>query len=208
MARQFSVRPRNVLVVGCGSGLEAAILSDSFGAQVVGIDIADHFDPFASSKVTLRVADATQMPFRDGEFDFVYSYHALEHIPDYRKALGEMRRVLKREGGWCIGTPSRSRLLGYIGSKNASVKEKLLWNLADWKMRALGRFRNEYGAHAGFTATELSNELATVFGNAVDITVDYYEEIYPRHLEKLAWLRRMHLASFILPSVYFSGVNA
>lgn len=206
VVRELSVRPRNILVVGCGSGIEAAILSNLFGAHVVGIDIVGNFDSSANNCVTLKVADATQMPFSDGEFDFVYSYHALEHIPDYRKALCEMRRVLQRQGGWCIGTPNRLRLVGYIGSKDASMKEKILWNMVDWKMRALGRFRNEYGAHAGFTANELSKELEVAFGVPIDITYDYYKEIYTRHVDKLGLMRRLHLSPYIFPSIYFAGV--
>lgn len=208
LARQFSVRPKNVLVVGCGSGIEAAILADSFRARVVGIDIDDSFNPAAKSTATLQVADATAMPFSDGEFDFVYSYHALEHIPDYKKALGEMRRVLKPGGGWCIGTPNRSRLVGYLGSKDATFREKLLWNAADWKMRVRGKFRNEFGAHAGFTADELSADLASVFGRVVDITADYYNEIYPRHNGALSLIRRLRVAPYLMPSVYFAGLMA
>jgi ubiquinone/menaquinone biosynthesis C-methylase UbiE len=106
--RRIANKPNKVLVVGCGSGEEAAILRQEFQAEVVGIDIEDHFDPDAARLVKLRVEDATVMSFGDCTFDFIYSYHALEHIGDHRKALLEMRRVLIPGGSWCIGTPNRS----------------------------------------------------------------------------------------------------
>src|SRR5205814_6881549 len=104
-------------------------------------------------------------------FDFVYSYHALEHIPNFRQALGEMRRVLAPGGGYCVGTPNRQRLIGYLGSEGVSVRKKLLWNATDWKARLQGKFRNEYGAHAGFTHAELQRELTMALGPAVSVTL-------------------------------------
>ena len=205
LRKRFDMRPRNILVVGCGSGLEAAILAETFNANVTGIDITDEFDAQAGKKVRLEVADATSMTFADEEFDCVYSYHALEHIPDFRAALRHMRRVLAPGGGWCVGTPNRSRLIGYLGSKDATLVEKLRWNMADWSMMLRGRFRNEFGAHAGFTAGELSGELKTTFGDAIDITRDYYDQIYERHVGKLAFVTGAGLGKFILPSVYFAG---
>lgn len=59
----------------------------------------------------LQRGDATSLDFADGRFDCIYSFHALEHIPDYRKALQEMRRVLAPGGTYCIGTPNRLRLV-------------------------------------------------------------------------------------------------
>jgi protein-L-isoaspartate O-methyltransferase len=44
---------RNLLVVGCGSGVEAAILARELGADVIGIDLNSTFDPRASVKVRL-----------------------------------------------------------------------------------------------------------------------------------------------------------
>src|SRR5687767_14459252 len=37
--------PRRVLVVGCGSGVEAAVLAGELQAKVVGIDLEPKFDP-------------------------------------------------------------------------------------------------------------------------------------------------------------------
>jgi len=69
----------------------------------------------------------------------------IEHVPDPQRSIVECARVL-REGGYLYcGTPNCTRLVGYIGSR-ASLAEKVRWNLADWKMRLKGRFRNEYGA--------------------------------------------------------------
>jgi ubiquinone/menaquinone biosynthesis C-methylase UbiE len=42
--------------------------------------------------------DAQHLLFRDGSFDFVFSLNAFEHIPDPRRALQEISRVLKPEG--------------------------------------------------------------------------------------------------------------
>ncbi len=42
--------------------------------------------------------DITNLPFKDGSYDFVYASHVLEHIPDDRKAVREVRRVLGRDG--------------------------------------------------------------------------------------------------------------
>jgi predicted SAM-dependent methyltransferase len=45
--------------------------------------------------------DLTKLPFDDASYDLVYASHVLEHIKDDRKALSEVRRVL-RPGGLAI----------------------------------------------------------------------------------------------------------
>ncbi|MHB8390204.1 MAG: class I SAM-dependent methyltransferase [Acidobacteriaceae bacterium] len=207
ITRRLGRRPERLLVVGCGSGAEAAILGHELGAQVIGIDLNPEFDPKAAAEVDLRVADATSLPFENEYFDFVYSYHALEHIPDFRRALREMRRVLTRDGGWYVGTPNRSRFAGYIGNDEVPLRVKLLWNWIDWKKRVKGQFRNECGAHAGFTATELTSELGATLGAVSDITLDYYLEIYPNHARKISWISKTGLGRWVFPSVYFMSAT-
>ncbi|NAS14109.1 class I SAM-dependent methyltransferase [Poritiphilus flavus] len=46
-------------------------------------------------------ADICNLPFNDGSFDIILCNHVLEHIPDDRKAMSELYRVLK-PGGWGI----------------------------------------------------------------------------------------------------------
>jgi len=197
--------PRTILVVGCGGGIEAAVLGLLLKAQVTGIDVATNFDERAARIANLQYGDATNMDFDDESFDFVFSFHALEHIPDYRKALSEMRRVLRPGGGWLIGTPNRDRLIGYLGSKDATLRQKFEWNLADWKAKFTGRFRNELGAHAGYTEQELRNELSSVFSVVEDITNNYYRVIYQRRRKVIEAILRSGMGRWLLPAVYFIG---
>jgi len=196
---------RSALVVGCGSGLEAAILSTTLGIKVIGIDLRTDFNPIAAKAAQLQQGDATCLEFEDGQFDLVYSYHALEHILNYRQALAEMNRVLKFGGWYCIGTPNRSRLVGYIGSEGTKLTKKIQWNLTDWKARLTGKFRNEFGAHAGFTGPELSGDLKQVFGTPMDITLPYYLRLYPGYQTLLRGLTNTGLSRFIFPSIYYMG---
>jgi ubiquinone/menaquinone biosynthesis C-methylase UbiE len=195
----------NLLVVGCGSGVEAAILSRCLKADVIGIDVENNFDPESARQAVLQYGDAMSIPFDDNSFDFVYSYHALEHIPEPKKALSEMARVL-RPGGWFwIGTPNRWRVLGYLGSKTATFSEKVRWNYIDWKARLSGKFRNEYGAHAGFSAKELETMLIAVFPVVNNVTDTYFSTLYSRHGMFIRLIRLSGLSRFIYPSVYFLG---
>ncbi|WP_439814243.1 class I SAM-dependent methyltransferase [Zavarzinia sp. CC-PAN008] len=90
---------RSVLDVGCGTG---AVLSELKRAvphlqQAVGVDLADpdaHRDP-AAAAMDLRAYDGRVLPFEDNAFDFVYASHVLEHVPDERGFLRELRRVAR-----------------------------------------------------------------------------------------------------------------
>ena len=196
---------RRLLVVGCGSGEEAAILGRDLRCDVTGIDLDGRFDTQAAKLVRLEVGDATALRFGNGSFDFVYSYHALEHIPNHRAALSEMSRVLCEQGGYCIGTPNRSRLVGYLGSKDATFGQKIEWNLIDWRAKVTGRFRNEYGAHAGFTKKELQSDLVASFGQAIDVTLEYYQGVYRRRQSLVKMLHASGLGHLFFPSIYFIG---
>jgi ubiquinone/menaquinone biosynthesis C-methylase UbiE len=195
----------NLLVVGCGEGIEAAILAQRLDAKVVGIDVENNFDKEAQKFAALETGDAENLLFKDETFDFVFSYHALEHIQNPKIALKEIHRVLKTGGGFWIGTPNKSRIVGYIGGKNTSLAEKIKWNLADWKARLTGKFENELGAHAGFTAGELHRLLSEVFPETEDQTRTYFREIYANYPSLIKVIESSHLSQFIYPSVYFSG---
>lgn len=53
----------------------------------------------------VRRADLTALPFEDGAFDAVIASHVLEHIPDDRGAMREIRRVLKPGGVGLLMVP-------------------------------------------------------------------------------------------------------
>jgi SAM-dependent methyltransferase len=191
------------LVVGCGDGLEAAVLAETFNCHVTAIDIEDNFK-VSDSRVHFRLMDARIMDLDSCSFDFVYSFHALEHIREPMRAIKEISRVLVNNGIYCIGTPNRNRLIGYIGSSDASWRDKFIWNVIDWKARLSGRFKNELGAHAGFAAGELL-ALCSAIGLGKDISDQYYEQIYPRYSTALATIRLLHLQTIAWPAVYIVG---
>lgn len=195
----------NILVVGCGSGVEAAILSQKLEANVVGIDIKGGFDSEAARFASLEVGNAMSLRFADSCFDFVYSFHALEHIDNPLLALKEMKRVLKDSGGYWIGTPNRNRLIGYVGNTDATFGEKVRWNIADWKHRLRGTFKNELGSHAGFSSWELESLLSNVFSTYKEVSDKYYKKIYSSKRSLITFLQLSHLSQIAYPSIYFMG---
>ncbi len=81
---------KNVLEVGVGNGLTSFYLIKN-GVKVTTCDI----------NKTLRpdyVADIRELPFSDTEFDLIYAYQVLEHLPfdEFDMVLNELFRVSKK----------------------------------------------------------------------------------------------------------------
>jgi SAM-dependent methyltransferase len=106
--RQFreTSGPLRLLNVGCGTGGDVAML-ESFGT-VDNVDIAEEALAFMRARGHERVhrADATRLPFPDGQFDAVVALDVLEHIPQDGTALAEWRRVLKPGGRIVLTVPA------------------------------------------------------------------------------------------------------
>ena len=101
-----------VLEVGCGGGHFTNMIKKFYpDCQVYGIDLDANHINFAKQKanelgidVEYKVEDISNLPFKDEEFDIVFSHTVVEHLPfDY--FIKEQKRVLKKDG-WVIVTRS------------------------------------------------------------------------------------------------------
>ena len=109
-----------ILDLGCGNARDIAYIAEQ-GSQVVGIDISEgmiaeaRFDleKLGYNNITLEVGDATQLSYKDSEFDKVLCSEVLEHIPDTDKALSEIYRVLKPNGVLVLSTPNKKSWYGF-----------------------------------------------------------------------------------------------
>lgn len=92
------VRDRDVLEVGCGTGLILSRLA-SIARQAVGADLsAGMLEKARGRGLSVVQANALNLPFPDATFDAAVSFKVLAHIEDIRGAVGEMCRVVKPGG--------------------------------------------------------------------------------------------------------------
>ena len=101
------VEPGPLLEVGCSLGhtLEAA---RRLGLPATGIDLNPEVIELCREKgLDAQVADLDQpLPFANGSFRMVVLKHVLEHVPNPRPALAEVRRVLEPDGAVFIALPN------------------------------------------------------------------------------------------------------
>jgi SAM-dependent methyltransferase len=91
-----------VLDAGCGSGRTIQELVD-YG-EVRGVEL----DPEAAGVARSRgheveIGRLEELPWDDATFDLITCLDVIEHTPDDRATLGELRRVC-RPGGWLLVT--------------------------------------------------------------------------------------------------------
>lgn len=91
---------KTFLELGCYDGMASCALS-RMGKTTTGVDITTKgfSEEVAKAGTTLMQMDACDMQFKDGQFDFIFSYNSFEHFPRPEKALHEAARVV-REGGY------------------------------------------------------------------------------------------------------------
>jgi ubiquinone/menaquinone biosynthesis C-methylase UbiE len=104
-----AIDARRVLEIGIGTGRIARPLAER-GFRITGVDISTRMMGQLVAQLTpehvapdLLVADATELPFRDGVFDAVVICHVLHLIPPWQKAVAELKRTV-RSGGIVLNT--------------------------------------------------------------------------------------------------------
>ena len=107
-------KPAKVLDVGCGIGGTSRHIAKTFGpdTRVTGITLSpkqvERATELAAEQnlpnASFRVMNALAMDFPDDTFDLVWACESGEHMPDKKKYVEEMVRVLKPGGRLVIAT--------------------------------------------------------------------------------------------------------
>ena len=99
---------KNVLDIGTGSGWMAIVLAKA-GFRVTSVDIdrstlerakerARNEGQEVLRRIRFEFADATDLPYKDNQFDAVFSFDSMHHMPDCGAVITEMKRVCKPGG--------------------------------------------------------------------------------------------------------------
>ena len=118
-----------VLDVGCGDRPKGDVNLDLF---------------FYGKWKNFIIAEAHQLPFKNGAFSKVYSEHFLEHLENPLEFFKEAKRVLKSHGVLECIYPTDTMLT----KKTIHNLLNLHWSSAfKWKTKLTGRDKINYGGH-------------------------------------------------------------
>jgi SAM-dependent methyltransferase len=137
-----------VLDAGCGSG---RMLEDlTFYGDVYGVELDTDAAAYAASRGCgeVRVGRLEELPWGTDTFDLITCLDVLEHVPDDRVALVELRRVTK-PGGWLLATVPAYPALWSLHDKanyhfrrytRPSLREAV--RAAGWELRRMTSFNS------------------------------------------------------------------
>jgi SAM-dependent methyltransferase len=105
---------KNFLDIGCGDGTKT-IVFNGYERNIHGLDYRNWLSGTVKNKISFKQGDflKNKLPYEDSYFDLIFSFDVIEHLPDYRIMLKEIKRVIKKDGVIIISTPNRYRLLGF-----------------------------------------------------------------------------------------------
>lgn len=112
--------------------------------------------------------DMQDIPYNDNSFDFVYTSHVLEHVPDDIKALKEIYRVLKSHSSAIIQVPINSRL--------SKTLEKEEYNTPELRTKYYGQFD-----HLRYYGTDFADRLSKC---GFDVEVYYMWDLVSKKVIK------------------------
>ncbi len=104
-------RDARVLEIGCGRGAGSDLILREMDPAVIHATDLDlkmirlaktYLSGEQKQRIHAYVADATALPYRDFSFDAVFDFGALHHVPDWRRALAEIARILKAGGTFYV----------------------------------------------------------------------------------------------------------
>lgn len=159
--QKLAIRPgASVLEIGCGNGVDAAILAGMAGptGQVIGIDVSSTMltsartrDCTGSTVPGYALCDASNLAFSDEIFDGVRADRVLQHTKDPSVVIREMARVTRKAGKIVVFEPDWETFVLWPGEREVTRKILNFWCdhiPTGWAGRCL---------YTGFSAAGLSD---------------------------------------------------
>jgi len=96
-----------ILEVGCGRGAGAKLIQKTFKPSqlhILDLDIKmiqgakTYLKRAPKDIMTMYVGDSIDLPFKSDVLDALFGFGFLHHVPNWRRALSEVARVLKSGG--------------------------------------------------------------------------------------------------------------
>ncbi len=110
------IKDRTVLDIACGTGYGSQLMAKT-AKKVYGVDLSAESVAYATEhhgakNIEFLAGDAIKIPLPDQAVDIVVSYETIEHVPDYKAFLAEVKRVMKPAGTLIISSPNSAVSLG------------------------------------------------------------------------------------------------
>lgn len=168
-----------ILDIGCGNGIQTLLLGERC-QKVTGIDVSDK---------AIRTADRISRPiknrinsefrcvrtedgdFQKEQFDKIYSFSVIEHIPNYKEVLRECHRIVKLGGQLIFSTDSLATI------KDQYLKKKHMQDHSVQRYFTKQEIKSTL-EEAGFKRTKIypiftSNYAVTLFSQGIENGFQY-----------------------------------
>ena len=115
-----------MLEIGCGSGYGTKLINKYFKPKkIYGIDLDEEMINLANKNklpnALFKVGGATKLDFKDNSLDGIFIFLVLHHIPNWKEALDEFYRVLKK-GGVCFVGARNNIFCALFALRRTSIK--------------------------------------------------------------------------------------
>lgn len=131
--QNYDLEPnQTILELGCGNGSIWSVNKEKLPVDIKlvlsdfseGMLHATIENTKSMDFIEYKIVDAQHIPYDDNSFDIVIANHMLYHVPDIRKALEEISRVLKPEGVFyatTIGTDNLKEIIDILLDFDPSI---------------------------------------------------------------------------------------
>ncbi|MBS3073039.1 class I SAM-dependent methyltransferase [Candidatus Pacearchaeota archaeon] len=135
--KKYTNKDSSILELGCTYGYLFKHLNGY--KSLYGIDISKHAINVAKSfnhNATFEVQDVQNLKFKPNTFDLIVAIDILEHLPDPKKGIQEIFKVLKPNGYLIISTPNpdsyshkikKKQWFAYKDQTHISIHNKEYW---------------------------------------------------------------------------------
>lgn len=106
-AERFGVKRESskLLELGAGYAGDRGYLISELGCSYTGVEVVPHVAAASEGLGVLNMAIEQAPESWNGQFDWVYSRHVMEHVPDVAVAISTIARVLSPHGVVGVVTP-------------------------------------------------------------------------------------------------------